>query len=39
MRKWILPALGARKLDRIRPVDLDQLYASLRPHLSGASVR
>lgn len=29
----------ARKLDRIRPVDLDQLYASLRPHLSGASVR
>ena len=23
MRKWILPALGIRKLDRIRPVDLD----------------
>ncbi len=39
MRKWILPALGTRKLDRIRPVDLDLFYASLRPHLAGASVR
>ena len=39
MRKWILPALGPRKLDRIRPVDLDLFYASLRPHLAGSSVR
>ena len=39
MRRWILPALGPRKLDRIRPVDLDLFYASLRPHLAGASVR
>ena len=39
MRKWTLPALGPKKLERIRPVDLDLFYASLRPHLAGASVR
>jgi len=38
LRRWIVPRLGEKKLDRLRPSDLDRLYAELRPHLSPLSV-
>ncbi len=38
LRNWILPRLGEQKVDRLRPADLDRFYASLRKHLSPASV-
>jgi integrase len=38
LRNWIVPRLGERKVDRVRPADLDRFYASLRKHLSAASV-
>lgn len=37
--KWILPALGSKKLDRLRPDDLDRFYGSMRDSLSAASIR
>ncbi|MGH2961119.1 MAG: tyrosine-type recombinase/integrase [Solirubrobacterales bacterium] len=39
LRKWILPRLGSERVDRLRAADLDRFYASLREHLSPASVR
>lgn len=38
VRLWILPRLGDRKVDRLRPDDLDRLYTELRKRLSPASV-
>jgi integrase len=38
LRNWIVPRLGERKVDRLRPADLDRFYASVRKHLSAASV-
>jgi integrase len=38
LRNWIVPRIGEKKVDRLRPADLDQFYASLRKHLSPASV-
>ena len=38
LRNWIVPRLGEKKVDRLRPADLDRFYASLRKHLSPASV-
>jgi integrase len=38
LRNWIVPRLGEQKIDRLRPADLDRFYASLRKHLSPASV-
>ncbi len=38
LRNWIIPRLGEQKIDRLRPADLDRFYASLRKHLSPASV-
>jgi integrase len=38
LRNWIVPRLGEKKVDRLRPADLDRFYASLRKHLSAASV-
>jgi integrase len=37
--KHILPALGAKRIDRLRPADIDRFYASLRGSLAPASVR
>ena len=34
--KHILPALGAKRIDRLRPADLDRFYASLRGPLAPA---
>ena len=39
LRKHILPALGAKRIDRLRPADIDRFYASLRGTLAPASVR
>lgn len=39
LRKWIVPALGSTRLDRLKPAAIDQLYASLRGHLSTGSIR
>lgn len=39
LAKWILPALGAKKLDRLRPDDLDRFYGSMRGSLTAASIR
>src|SRR5205807_4196979 len=36
-RKYVRPALGARKLASLRPIELDELYGSL--HSSGLSTR
>jgi integrase len=33
-----VPRIGEKKVDRLRPADLDRFYASLRKHLSPASV-
>lgn len=38
LRNHILPALGPKKVDRLRPADLDRFYAQLRRRLSPASV-
>jgi integrase len=38
LRNWIVPRIGEKKVDRLRPADLDRFYASLRKHLSPASV-
>lgn len=38
LKNHILPALGTTKVDRVRPADLDALYAELRGRLSPASV-
>jgi integrase len=38
LRNWIVPRLGEQKIDRLRPADFDRFYASLRKHLSAASV-
>lgn len=38
VRRWILPRLGDKKVDRLRPEDLDRLYTDLRKQLSPASV-
>ncbi len=39
LRKHILPALGTKRIDRLRPADIDRFYASLRGSLAPASVR
>jgi integrase len=36
--RWIMPRLGEKKLERLRPDDLDRFYTELRKHLSPASV-
>lgn len=38
LRRWIQPRVGEKKLDRLRPSDLDRLYTELRPQLGAASV-
>jgi integrase len=38
LRNWIVPRIGEKNVDRLRPADLDRFYASLRKHLSAASV-
>lgn len=38
LRNHILPGLGAKKVDRLRPADLDRFYAQLRQQLAPASV-
>jgi integrase len=37
--KWILPALGTKKLDKLRPADIDRFYGSMRGSLAPASIR
>ncbi len=39
LRRWILPELGSKRIDRLRPADIDRYYASLRGSLSPASIR
>jgi integrase len=38
VQRWILPRLGDKKIDRLRPDDFDRFYAELRKHLGTASV-
>jgi hypothetical protein len=38
MRDLIVPRLGERKIDRLRPAELDHFYASLQKRLSATSV-
>jgi len=37
--KHMLPAFGPKRIDRLRPADIDRFYASLRGSLAPASVR
>jgi len=39
LRNWIRPALEAKKLERIRPLDIDAFYTSMRGRLAPASIR
>jgi len=36
---WIKPALGTKRLDRLKPVDIDKFYASMRNKVAPATVR
>jgi integrase len=38
VQRWIVPRLGDKKIDRLRPDDFDRLYVELRKHLGTASV-
>ena len=38
IQRWIVPGIGNKKIDRVRPNDLDRLYRELREKLSPASV-
>lgn len=35
---YITPHIGTMRVDRLRPADIDRLYATLRTHLSAATV-
>jgi integrase len=39
LARWIKPALGSVRLDRLRPADIDRFYDSMRGSLSPASIR
>jgi integrase len=38
VQRWIVPRLGDKKVDRLRPDDFDRFYVELRKHLGAASV-
>src|SRR5437588_2840377 len=38
VQRWIVPRLGDKKIDRLRPDDFDRFYVELRKHLGAASV-
>ena len=37
MQRWIVPRLGDKKIDRLRPDDFDRFYVELRKHLGAVT--